>query len=299
MRGVKKIPFHTTGGNGRPPSGAAISATQHSVTWFNGQVPMASRCAQLLFVFVVGSLAAGCDSKPESLITEPQVAVVEGHGFSGSVEVDETSYSRIIANGKEKVSFSDEYGNDYDYEVSHDSQGRVTKIAHWYNGKYVGKDVPEWSGMEVTRHVATANTGAWTETTPDGEPTTYSDGGLSIQPVLFRAPRPMTWPTQVHSCASVIDVSSNTFMQESSDCSDEGWDFAMNTGGLVVASAAVAGTTVLSSTVFPPAVTVAVGTLALATANWARSALVWADCITGDEDDDMIKQQSTGRAIRA
>lgn len=85
----------------------------------------------------------------------------------GEVQVDESTVSHSVTDQSETASFADTEGNWYRLEAYWDSEGRLVEFKAFFNGEYVGRDNPRWSGMQRMEHLSTSSPGHWASSTAD------------------------------------------------------------------------------------------------------------------------------------
>jgi hypothetical protein len=116
-------------------------------------------------------------------------------------------------------------------EVDWDGAGRLIEYRMFLNGGYVGRDNPQWNGMQVTHHLATSRVESWATSTHDGEPIAWGYYGDTQHSV----------PGEGEIEGVEANCSPEEMTVSSSGCGAEGWNYAWRTGGLVAGLAGVAG----------------------------------------------------------
>jgi hypothetical protein len=188
----------------------------------------------------------------------------------GSVEIVESTHRQWSEGDTQFATFADAEGNSYRMEADYDLQGRLTEYRTFFNGVFVGRANPTWSGTDQTRSLASDADGNWIGTNADGELTAASwqstgcendyqwqvdcgvDGGGSIASAI-----PCD-DEEAGGCSDTIQVA----------CSNEISNYAWQSLGLVSGVAAVGAGALATEPAAPFALGSSVGFLAVQTRNW-------------------------------
>jgi hypothetical protein len=147
-------------------------------------------------------------------------------------------------------------GNWYRMEADYDHRSRLTEFRSFFNGEFVGRENPSWSGTEQTGHLATSSEGYWVSANADGE---LSAMGSSPGDAEYRS-----------DCDQV---------QDWGPCSNQFWNYGFQSLGLVSGVALVGGAAIATGSGSGFVLAGSAGMLAYQTRNWYLSMRELDSCI--------------------
>jgi hypothetical protein len=188
----------------------------------------------------------------------------------GSVEIVESTHRQWSEGNTQLVTFADGEGNWYRMEADYDSQGRLTEYRTFFNGAFVGRANPTWSGTDQTRSTALGADGDWVEANADGEliATSWESTGCEND-YQFQVDCGVDGGGYVASATPCDDEDSGGCSDTIQvACSNELSNYAWQSLGLVSGVAAVGAGALATGPAAPFALGSSVGFLAVQTRNW-------------------------------